>query len=253
MDTSHNLPPDPQPDWALLLPREAFHQIVFTLRRALPPPVSDDPAELVRRDRAAMAAVASLLPETAAEGRLAAQFVAADAWAMDCLRLAGERKREFEVARKCRAQATSLMREAKGALRALQGLQAARRKIAGDEDAAGRAAWAEHAAVGLMAEGMDDGEEGAKASGSRDGRQKLSSALPAPAPRGVDGRHKTGQDGAGHDGEELGGLAGAAPGGVDGARRSEGVGDVSSNGTSPGDVWRETDARLWPRFAKTGS
>ncbi len=101
-----------------------------------------------------MAGVASLRPETAAEGRLAAQFVAADAWAMDCLRLAGERRLEFEVARKCRAQAMSMMREGKSALRALQRLQAARRAVDGDEAAANRAAWAEHGALRMMAEAL---------------------------------------------------------------------------------------------------
>jgi hypothetical protein len=154
MDPSHDLPADPQPDWARLLPREAFHEIVLILRGALPPPVSDDPGGLVRRDRAAMAAVAALRPENAAEGRLAAQFVAADAWAMDCLRLAGERRRELEIARKCRAQAASMMREGKSALRMLLKLQAVRQAIEADEAAANRAAWAEHAVAGVMEEAL---------------------------------------------------------------------------------------------------
>ena len=71
------IPADPQPDLARLLPREAFGEIIVILRGALPPPTSEEPAAQVRRDRAAMAAVASLRPENAAEGRLAAQFVAA--------------------------------------------------------------------------------------------------------------------------------------------------------------------------------
>ncbi len=157
MENSPCSPADPQPDWGRLLPREAFQEIILTLRSALPPPLSDDPADLARRDRAAMAAVAALLPTNGAEGRLAAQFVAADAWAMDCLRLAGERKREFDVARKCRAQAMSLMREAKSALRVLLRLQAARRQMEADENAANRAAWAEHAAVRMMEAALDAG------------------------------------------------------------------------------------------------
>ena len=107
MDPLPNAPDDPQPDWARLLPREAFHEIVLILRAALPPPLIDDPAEWARRDNAAMATVASLQPANAAEGRLAAQFVAADAYAMDCLRLAQLRRREPDIARKCAAQAAS--------------------------------------------------------------------------------------------------------------------------------------------------
>ncbi len=162
MDNSLYSPADPQPDWGRLLPREAFQEIILTLRSALPPPPSDDPADLARRDRAAMAAVAALLPANGAEGRLAAQFVAADAWAMDCLLLAGERRREFEVSRKCRAQAMSLMREAKSALRVLLRLQAERAKMEADETAAGRAAWVEHGAVRMMDEALGAGRGGAE-------------------------------------------------------------------------------------------
>ena len=43
---------DPLPCLAQLLPREAFLEILWMLRRTLPPPLSDDPAELERRDRA---------------------------------------------------------------------------------------------------------------------------------------------------------------------------------------------------------
>jgi hypothetical protein len=55
------------------------------------------PADWARRDGAA---VAALQPANGAEGQLAAQFVAADAWA-----LAEERRFELEIARKCRARA----------------------------------------------------------------------------------------------------------------------------------------------------
>ena len=101
-----------------------------------------------------MAAVAALRPENAAEGQLAAQFVLAEAWAADCLRLAGERRRETGIAMKCRAQALSFMREAKSAWRLLAKAQAERRALEKDAEALGRAEWAEHAALGMMAEGL---------------------------------------------------------------------------------------------------
>ena len=81
---------DPLLDLSLLLPREAYFEILWMPRRTLPPPLSDDPAELERRDRAALATAASLLPVT--EGRLAAQFASADAWARDCQVLTAERR-----------------------------------------------------------------------------------------------------------------------------------------------------------------
>ncbi len=163
MDNFPNTPTDPEfssePDWAHLLPRDAFHEIILVLRGALPPPGLDDPDAMAwqdwaRRDRAAMAAVAALLPENAAEGRLAARFVAADAWSLDCLRLARERRREPDIAQKCRAQALSLMRESNSALRLLLRLQAVRQAMAKQPEAAGRAAWVEHAAVGRMGEAL---------------------------------------------------------------------------------------------------
>ena len=147
------------PNWARLLPRDAFAEIILVLRGALPPPGLDDPEEMAwqdwaRRDRAAMAAVAALLPENAAEGRLAARFVVADAWSMDCLRLARERRHEPDTAQKCAAQAMSLMRESNSALRLLLRLQAARRLTEKDAAAADRAAWVEHGAGAAMGEAL---------------------------------------------------------------------------------------------------
>ena len=87
MDNFPNPPADaelaPEPNWARLLPRDAFAEIILVLRGALPPPGLDDPDAMTprdwaRRDRAAMAAVAALQPENAAEGRLAARFQ--EAW-----------------------------------------------------------------------------------------------------------------------------------------------------------------------------
>ena len=153
---------DPQPDWGRLLPREAFYEIMRVLRGALPPPSSDDPAEGARRDRAAMAGVAALLPGNAAEGRLAAQYIVADAWAMDCLRLAGERRLEFNIVRKCQAQAMSLMREGKSALRRLERTQAIRRAIEADPAAAERAVWVEHGTLGMMEAALADAPGGAE-------------------------------------------------------------------------------------------
>ena len=149
----------PQPDLAQLLPRAAFYEIAWMLRRSLPPPLTDDPAELERRDQAAMAAVASLLPVTVAEGRLAAQFASADAWAREWLAMAAERRQEPGLMRQWMAQAVSLMRESKSAPRELRQLQTARRKREADAEAANRAEWEEHSVVGMMRGALDDAGE----------------------------------------------------------------------------------------------
>jgi hypothetical protein len=154
MQNPPDLTGDPQPDLALTLPRDAFYEIMRVLRGALPPPETDEPAAWLRRDRAALAAVAGLQPETGAEGRMAAQFVAADAYALDCLRLAQVHRHRPDAARRCAAQAMSMMRESKSAWRLLMQAQAKRRALAQNEAAAGRAAWAEHGAGKMMAEAL---------------------------------------------------------------------------------------------------
>ena len=130
-------------------PAEAFLEIMRVLRLALPAPDKDTPAAWARRDREAILAVRAMQPENAAKGRMAAQIVAAEAWSMDCMRLAHERRREPTIADKCRAQAMGMMREAKSATRTLLRMQAARRAIEADPAAAERAEWIEHG-VGRM-------------------------------------------------------------------------------------------------------
>ena len=157
MENLQDEPIHPQPDLRNLLPREVFQEVIFLLSHSLPPPVSKDPVDEARRDRVAMAGVAALCPVGATEARLAAEHVATGAWASHCLRLASERDAEFEVARSCRAQAMSMMREGKSTLRMLLKLQAARKATEADEVAAKQAEWVEHCALGIMAEVLSEG------------------------------------------------------------------------------------------------
>ena len=157
MEIFQNLLADLQADLTQLLPREAFREVMRVLRGSLPLPDADGDEDWGRRDRGAMVAVAALRPANAAEGQLAAQFVLAEAWAADCLRLAGERRREMSIALKCKAQALSFMREAKSAWRLLLKAQAERLVLEKDKDAASQAEWVEHAALGMMKEGLADG------------------------------------------------------------------------------------------------
>jgi hypothetical protein len=137
------------------LPRDAYWLLIHTLRTSLPPPpVTDTPDDVARRDNAAIAQVASLLPANAGEAVLGAQFVAAHAQAMDSLRQARDPGMDAGLVLKCSAQAASMMRQAQSALRLLQCLQAVRQKIEADNVAVDRAAWTEHCAAGLMAQAL---------------------------------------------------------------------------------------------------
>jgi hypothetical protein len=150
--------PHPEPlDLSLLLPRDAYYQLVHSLRGLLPPPVTDTPEDEARRDNAAIAQVACLLPASAAEATLGAQFVAAHAHAADCLRFARKFEGDGAFFLKFTAQAASMMRQSQGAMRTLLHLQAARQKIEADAAAAGRAAWTEHCAAEYMAQALPAG------------------------------------------------------------------------------------------------
>ena len=142
------------PHLADRLPADAYYQLIRMLRLTLPPPPTDSPDDLARRDHAAIARIAALAPTNAAEAELAAQFVAASEQWKDCLRLAQVRAREPNVAAKCRAQALGMMRQANSALRLLLRMQEVRAKREADHEACDRAAWTEHRAIGLMAEAL---------------------------------------------------------------------------------------------------
>ena len=144
-------PPD---NLALQLPADAYYHLVRTLCLTLPPPPSDSPDALAQRNRAAITRIAALVPANAAEADLGAQFVAASEQWKDCLRLAQLPATTPESAVKCRAQALSMMREAKSALRLLLRLQEARGKREANSAACNRAAWTEHCAIALMAEAL---------------------------------------------------------------------------------------------------
>jgi hypothetical protein len=151
MDTD----PEPEPlDLAHRLPRDAYHHLAYTLHRSLPRSASDTPDDLARRDHAAIARITSLLPANAAEASLAAQYVATDAHALDCMDLAQQPGLDPVMAAKCRAQSLGMARQSLSALRLLLRLQSLRRIMEADPAAADRAAWTEHCATGLMALGL---------------------------------------------------------------------------------------------------
>jgi hypothetical protein len=110
------------------LPASVSDEIFATLCAALPAPASDTPENRAARDETAMAAVAALHPTDAFEAKLAAEIVVADAYVMDSLRLAGQYRDDLAATLRCRAQATSMMRQMRSGLRELQRMQAEREK-----------------------------------------------------------------------------------------------------------------------------
>ena len=117
--------------------------------------------------------------QAAAVQRLQAERVAAHA-----VRLAGERRRETGVSLKCKAQALSFMREAKSAWRLLLKAQAERMALEKDAEAASRAEWAEHAALGMMAEGLAAEEAGSCEKDGAVGEVVPVGPHPGPLPEG---------------------------------------------------------------------
>ena len=143
-----------EPDPAYLRTREAYHHLVYTLSTSLPPPRDASPEALHRRNESAIAQVAALCPANAAEAALAAQYIAANAQAMECLRLANLRATGLEMGLKCNAQAASMMRQSHSALRTLLRMQGVREKRDANAVTAGTAAWTEHMAAAAMTDAL---------------------------------------------------------------------------------------------------
>jgi len=147
--------PQPEaPDLTLQLPRDLYYHLIHTLRASLPPSPINTPEDEARRDNAAIARVTSMLPANAHEATLAAQFVAADAQAHDCMRLARKYPADETLILQCTAQSANMMRQSRGALALLLRVQAARQKREADSAAIQTAAWTEHCAIGLMADAL---------------------------------------------------------------------------------------------------
>jgi hypothetical protein len=179
------LPPPETTDATCTRIRNTYHHLRHGLCRALPP-VGDTPDSRTRRDDAAISQVAALCPANAAEAALATQYVAANAQALEWLRLAGGPGLDHALILKYGAQSATMMRQAQGAMRLLLRAQAGREKRDGDTAATDRAAWTEHCVAELMA--------GAPPAASA---LSAASAQPAPPPgSSPESQHRTDAGGA---------------------------------------------------------
>jgi hypothetical protein len=141
-------------DLAYLLPPQLYHHVVDALRGALPAPATDTPEDLRRRDYAAISQIAAMLPANGEEAMLAAQFVAASAQALDCLRLVRQHAADSPLGLKCLAQAASMMRQARSARSLLLTAQARRVVREANEKTCDAADRLEHAVLYMMADAL---------------------------------------------------------------------------------------------------
>jgi len=158
-------------------PAGVYYQLIHPLRLSLPPPLTDSPEDLARRDHSAIARIAALCPANAAEADIAALYVAASEQWKECLRLAQLPEISLLGSLKCRAQANSMMRQSQSALRLLLRMQAARQKLEADSEARERAAATEHSAINLMAQALSPP--------APEPRPELVARAPSPCGRGL--------------------------------------------------------------------
>jgi hypothetical protein len=120
----------------------------------LPPPVDDMPEAWGRRDCAARAKVASLVPVSPIEADLAVHHVAAMAQAAECLGQLGEVITDRKEAARLRSQAASMGREARGYLSKLQSVQRVRMRREADDGGRDSAHLSEHCLLGTLTDAM---------------------------------------------------------------------------------------------------
>ena len=143
-------------DLTYTLPADAHYHIVRNAIGILPPPPDPSPDAEARRNNAFIARVADLQPQGSAEVELAAAFVTCMELARDAVLLSRSPELPFAMVLKCRAQATSMYRQANSASRELRHLKEARAKAASLPELSGRGERAEHLTTVLMAEGLSN-------------------------------------------------------------------------------------------------
>ncbi len=149
------IPPEFSEDPAIFRYLAANRHLAQTLTSVLPPPPDDTPEARLHRDTAAIAAVAALLPANPAEVAVAVSHVAANAHAMECMRMAQTPDTRPELTLRCLSQSTSMLRQALAALRALQRMQAIRARREARPEQADAAARIEHiVAAGLTGDAI---------------------------------------------------------------------------------------------------
>ena len=141
-------------DLTYTLPADAQYHIVRNATAILPPPPDPSPDAEARRNNAFIARVADFQPQGSAEVELAAAFVTCMELARDAVLLSRSPELPFTMVMKCRAQASSMYRQANSASRELRHLKEARAKAASVPELTDKGERAEHLTTVLMAEGL---------------------------------------------------------------------------------------------------
>jgi hypothetical protein len=149
-----NIKASSQLDIAYQLPRDMYYQLMHELCGSLPSPLTDSPEDLVRRNNAAIAQVASMLPANAEEASIAGRVVLANAQAMEALRESRQPGLAIKLILQCSAQSASMMRQANAARSLLLRVQAVRQKREAISKTNEQAAWVEQCAIGHMADAL---------------------------------------------------------------------------------------------------
>jgi hypothetical protein len=181
-DTPPPPPHQEQPDPAYQLQRDVYLQLVFDLRRELPPPDQDTPSGWAHRDRLAIAQAAAMVPANSSEAHLAADAVRAGAYAGRCYRELAEGTADPRRAAQLIAQAASFGRESRGFHSLLLRAQTHRMKREANDATRDAAFWTEHSAHGLMTDALNRLPPPIRPAPPAPTAQAAAPATPPPAP-----------------------------------------------------------------------
>jgi hypothetical protein len=163
--------------------RDIYYQAVHSLGRTLPRPPGEHNDDHERRYRVAIAHVASLLPVNADETDLAVNCVIASAQAEECLRCVVEEAQDLATIGRLQRQAASMRRESRGSRSMLLRVQAVREKREADDKTRQHDEWAEHCALGMMTDALEERQERwAYALRRLAAAKAKAAAVPEPAP-----------------------------------------------------------------------
>ena len=148
--------PPPSDPIAARIQRDLYYQAVHALTGVLPAPDDETVEEHIRRFNVAMSQVAATHPVNSDEVVIAARYVAAGAYADECMRQATYQANNPTIAAGLCRQAGSMMREARGFRSLLLRVQSARYKREANDKTREQDAWTEHVVLDSMTKALQD-------------------------------------------------------------------------------------------------
>jgi len=136
------------------LPKDVYHHLIHSLIGALPLPIPNTPENLIRRDNAAIARIAAMLPANPDEASLATQYISAQDQSLESMRLGRRPGLDDKAVKQFIAEANGMMRQANATRRLLLRLQSDRQKREANGKTLDQANWLEHCVMSLMADAL---------------------------------------------------------------------------------------------------